>query len=76
MSGTDGTYRIPDLDRGRYSVTIELRRRGVTIVTEPFTLDVINRKLAFFSDPWGNLVELAQVLREQGDQIETVVDES
>ena len=48
----------------------------MTIVTEPFTLDVINRKLAFFSDPWGNLVELAQVLREQGDQIETVVDES
>jgi glyoxylase I family protein len=41
----------------------ELRRRGVTIVTEPFILEVISRKLAFFSDPWGNLVELAQVLR-------------
>ena len=40
----------------------ELRRRGVTIVTEPFDLPVISRKLAFFSDPWGNLFELAQVL--------------
>ena len=40
----------------------ELRRCGVTIVAEPFDLPVIGRKLAFFSDPWGNLFELAQVL--------------
>jgi len=40
----------------------ELRRRGVTIVTEPFVLDVISRKLAFFADPWGNLIELAEIL--------------
>jgi len=40
----------------------ELRRRGVNIVTEPFELAVINRRLAFLSDPWGNLIELAQVL--------------
>jgi catechol 2,3-dioxygenase-like lactoylglutathione lyase family enzyme len=40
----------------------ELRRRGVTIVTEPFDLPVISRRLAFFADPWGNLFELAQVL--------------
>jgi len=38
----------------------ELRRRGVTIVTEPFTLEVIDRKLAFFADPWGNLIELVK----------------
>lgn len=30
----------------------ELRRRGVTIVTEPFELPVINRRLAFFADPF------------------------
>jgi catechol 2,3-dioxygenase-like lactoylglutathione lyase family enzyme len=41
----------------------ELRRRGVTVVTEPFELAVIQRRLAFISDPFGNLVELAQVLR-------------
>jgi len=40
----------------------ELRRRGVTIVTEPFELPVIGRKLAFFADPWGNLFELAQIV--------------
>jgi glyoxylase I family protein len=40
----------------------ELRNRGITIVTEPFTLDAINRKLAFFADPFGNLIELAEVL--------------
>jgi catechol 2,3-dioxygenase-like lactoylglutathione lyase family enzyme len=40
----------------------ELRRRGVTIVTEPFVLSVIHRTLAFIADPYGNLIELAQVL--------------
>jgi len=40
----------------------EFRRRGVTIVTEPFELPVISRRLAFIADPFGNLVELAQVL--------------
>jgi catechol 2,3-dioxygenase-like lactoylglutathione lyase family enzyme len=40
----------------------ELRRRDVAIVTEPFELPVINRRLAFIADPFGNLIELAQVL--------------
>jgi len=40
----------------------ELRRRGVTIVAEPFELPVIGRGLALLADPWGNLIELAQVL--------------
>jgi catechol 2,3-dioxygenase-like lactoylglutathione lyase family enzyme len=39
-----------------------LRERGVVIVTEPFVLPAISRKLAFFADPFGNLVELAEVL--------------
>ncbi|MFY0575957.1 VOC family protein [Cystobacter fuscus] len=39
-----------------------MRGRGVTIVTEPFVLEAISRKLAFFRDPFGNLIELAQVL--------------
>jgi len=43
--------------------TVEkLRARGVTIVTEPFVLPVISRKLAFFADPFGNFIELAEVL--------------
>ena len=40
----------------------QLRSRGVTIVTEPFELAAISRRLAFFSDPFGNLIELAEVL--------------
>ncbi len=40
----------------------ELRRRGVQIVTEPFELPVIGRKLAFIADPFGNLIELAEVV--------------
>lgn len=40
----------------------KLRERGVTIVTEPFELPAIRRKLAFFADPFGNLIELAEVI--------------
>jgi len=40
----------------------ELRKREVTIVGEPFDLEVIGRRLAFFADPWGNLIEIADVL--------------
>ena len=39
-----------------------LRSRGVKIVADPFVLPVISRKLAFFCDPFGNLIELAEVL--------------
>ena len=39
-----------------------LRSRGVVVVTEPFVLPAISRKLAFFTDPFGNLIELAEVL--------------
>ena len=38
----------------------ELRQPGVTIVAESFYLDAINRKLAFISDLFGNLIELAE----------------
>jgi lactoylglutathione lyase/glyoxylase I family protein len=40
----------------------KLRARGVRIVTEPFVLPAISRRLAFFADAFGNLVELAEVL--------------
>ena len=40
----------------------KLRARGVVIVAEPFVLPAISRKLAFFADPFGNLIELAEVL--------------
>jgi hypothetical protein len=40
----------------------KLRSRDINIVTEPFVLPAISRKLAFFHDPFGNLIELAEVL--------------
>ena len=40
----------------------ELRRRNVTIVGEPFELEAIDSRLAFFADPFGNLFELKQSL--------------
>jgi lactoylglutathione lyase/glyoxylase I family protein len=49
---------VRDID----ATVAELRRRGVSIVTEPFELPVIKRRLAFLADPFGNLIELAQVL--------------
>ena len=49
---------VDDMDR----TVAELRRRGVTIMTEPFELPVIGRRLAFIADPFGNLIELAQVV--------------
>ena len=44
-----------------------LRRRGVTVVAEPFELAAIGRRLAFIADPWGNLIELAQVIGLDGN---------
>ncbi|MCS5732296.1 VOC family protein [Herbiconiux daphne] len=40
----------------------ELRRRGVDVVNEPFELDDISARLAFFRDPWGNMFELSERL--------------
>lgn len=38
----------------------ELRRRGVDIVNDPFEIDDISARLAFFRDPWGNMFELSE----------------
>jgi lactoylglutathione lyase/glyoxylase I family protein len=43
----------------------ELRHRGVTIIGEPFDLPAISRRLGFFSDLWGNMIELAQELPDE-----------
>src|SRR5258708_17464320 len=49
---------VDDMD----ATITDVRRRGVTIVTAPFELPAISRRLAFIADPFGNLIELAQVL--------------
>lgn len=40
----------------------ELQSRGVAIVGEPFNLPAIGKRLAFFADLDGNLIELAETL--------------
>jgi len=40
----------------------ELRARGVEIVEEPFLVPAISRRLAFVADPFGNLIELSEVV--------------
>jgi glyoxylase I family protein len=38
----------------------ELKRRGVKIVSEPHDVPSMGLRLAFFADPWGNLIEVIQ----------------
>ena len=38
VSGADGTYRVPDLDPGRYSVTIELQGFQKVVVDDLIVL--------------------------------------
>lgn len=49
---------VKDLDK----TLKELKSRGVNTVGEPFYLEAITRKLAFISDPWGNMIELSEVV--------------
>ena len=49
---------VPDMDKA----IADLKARGVTVVTEPFKLDAISRRLAFIADPSGNLIELASIV--------------
>jgi glyoxylase I family protein len=39
-----------------------LKARNVKVVAEPFNVEAIARRIAFFSDPWGNLFELEEIL--------------
>jgi catechol 2,3-dioxygenase-like lactoylglutathione lyase family enzyme len=41
----------------------ELHKRGVVILGDAFDLPVIGKRLGFFSDLWGNVIELAAVLK-------------
>lgn len=40
----------------------ELSKRGVTVLGEAFNLPAIGKRLGFFSDLWGNVIELAEVI--------------
>jgi glyoxylase I family protein len=40
----------------------ELKRRGVNVVIEPVDNPQAGRRLAFFSDPWGNLFKITHLI--------------
>ena len=50
-------FRVDDVDAS----IEELRRRKVTILGQPFDVAPIRSRIAFFTDPWGNVFELMQV---------------
>lgn len=49
-------FRVDSVD----DAVAELKRRGVTIVSEPHDVVPMGRRVAFFADPWGNLLEVIQ----------------
>jgi catechol 2,3-dioxygenase-like lactoylglutathione lyase family enzyme len=51
-------FTVPSVDK----TVGELKARDVKVVAEPFEVEAIARRLAFFADPWGNLFELEEVL--------------
>ena len=67
LAGTFGSERIhhfciavDDLD----ATVEELRRRGVSFLGEAFVVEEIGRRLAFFTDNNGNLIELSAPKRD------------
>ena len=51
-------FQVKDVDE----VINELKRRGVTIVSEPHDAPAVGLRVTFFADPWGNLFEMIQPL--------------
>jgi glyoxylase I family protein len=51
-------FRVDNVDEAIEA----LKRRGVTIVSEPHDVPAIGRRVAFFADPWGNLFEVIRTL--------------
>ena len=53
-------FRVASVDE----VIDELKRRDVTIASEPHDVPAMGLRVAFFADPWGNLFEVIQVLNQ------------
>lgn len=49
-------FRVDNVD----AVIDELKRRDVTIASEPHDVPAMGLRVAFFADPWGNLFEVIQ----------------
>jgi catechol 2,3-dioxygenase-like lactoylglutathione lyase family enzyme len=53
-------FRVESVD----NTIDELKRRNVTIISEPHDEVAMNNPVAFFADPWGNLFEFIQPLSD------------
>ncbi len=47
-------HRVDNVD----AAVAELKRRGVKIFSEPHDVAAMGLRIAFFADPWGNLLEV------------------
>jgi len=56
-----GYHHVSILVESLDAALAELRRRGVRLVGDPFMIRAVSRRVAFIADPWGNLVEVAEV---------------
>jgi catechol 2,3-dioxygenase-like lactoylglutathione lyase family enzyme len=50
------------------AVIDELKRRDVTIASEPHDVPAMGLRVAFFADPWGNLFEVIQSITQRGQR--------
>jgi glyoxylase I family protein len=53
-------FRVDSVDEA----IAELNRRSVRIVSEPHDVPNLSLRVAFFADPWGNLFEIIQELKD------------
>jgi glyoxylase I family protein len=53
-------FRVSSVD----DTIAELLRRGVTIVSEPHDVPKLSLRVAFFADPWSNLFEVIQAMKD------------
>jgi catechol 2,3-dioxygenase-like lactoylglutathione lyase family enzyme len=59
MSG----WHHPDFSVDSVDAVIdELKRRDVTVASEPHDVPAMGLRVAFFADPWGNLFEVIQAI--------------
>jgi glyoxylase I family protein len=53
-------FRVGSVD----DAIAELKRRSVSIVSEPHDAPKLGLRVAFFADPWGNLFEVIQAMAD------------
>jgi catechol 2,3-dioxygenase-like lactoylglutathione lyase family enzyme len=64
------SYKMPGWHHPGFSVESvdnvidELKRRDVTITSEPHDVPGMGLRVAFFADPWGNLFEVIQTITQ------------